>query len=70
MPEFKYLDKGQMATIGRNKAIMKAFGLELSGLLAWLALALYSHFVSNWVQESDVCPSSMVLVLLDIQKRG
>ncbi|MFW7379846.1 MAG: NAD(P)/FAD-dependent oxidoreductase [Oligoflexus sp.] len=34
---FRYVDKGQMATIGRNKAVMKAFGLEVSGFVAWLA---------------------------------
>ena len=34
---FNYMDKGQMATIGRNKAVMKAFGVEWSGFVAWLA---------------------------------
>lgn len=34
---FHYRDKGQMATIGRKKAVMQAFGLEMSGLFAWLA---------------------------------
>ena len=41
---FRYLDKGQMATIGRNKAVMKAFGFELNGLLAWLAW-LFIHIL-------------------------
>ncbi len=35
-PEFKYLDKGSMATIGRAKAIADIKGLKLSGFIAWL----------------------------------
>lgn len=35
---FRYRDKGSMATIGRNAAVSEyPFGLELRGLLAWLA---------------------------------
>jgi NADH dehydrogenase len=34
--EFKYLDKGSMATIGRNKAIVQVRGLKISGPIAWL----------------------------------
>ncbi len=34
---FKYNDKGAMATVGRKKAVMQAFGLEMSGFVAWLA---------------------------------
>ncbi|MCB0349002.1 MAG: NAD(P)/FAD-dependent oxidoreductase [Bdellovibrionales bacterium] len=34
---FKYIDKGAMATVGRKKAVMQAFGLEMSGFVAWLA---------------------------------
>lgn len=34
---FKYVDKGSMATIGRRKAVMQAFGLEMSGVFAWYA---------------------------------
>lgn len=33
---FSYFDKGSMATIGRHRAILEAFGIKLSGLLAWL----------------------------------
>ena len=32
---FYYLDKGSMATIGRNKAIAQIGKLQLSGILAW-----------------------------------
>lgn len=34
---FKYVDKGSMATIGRNRAIAEIAGLKLSGFIAWLA---------------------------------
>jgi NADH dehydrogenase len=33
---FKYVDKGSMATIGRNKAIAHVFGLKLKGFIAWM----------------------------------
>lgn len=34
---FRYLDKGQMATIGRRRAVAMSGPFRLSGLLAWLA---------------------------------
>jgi len=34
---FRYLDKGAMATIGRNKAIAEMGPIKLSGFIAWLA---------------------------------
>jgi NADH dehydrogenase len=34
---FRYRDKGNLATIGRAKAVADVKGLRLSGLLAWLA---------------------------------
>jgi NADH dehydrogenase len=33
---FSYFDKGQMATIGRNRAILEAKGIKLSGFIAWM----------------------------------
>ena len=36
-PQFKYWDKGTMATIGRSAAVAKIGRFEFSGLLAWLA---------------------------------
>jgi len=36
LKEFKYLDKGSMATIGRNKAVVEVKGFKLSGPIAWL----------------------------------
>ena len=40
--DFQYFDKGNMATIGRSKAFVEAFGLKLSGFLAWL-MWLFIH---------------------------
>ena len=34
---FSYFDRGSMATIGRNRAIAVSAGLQMTGLLAWLA---------------------------------
>jgi NADH dehydrogenase len=57
---FKYLDKGQMATIGKQRAIAETGKLKMTGLLAWLAW-LFIHVMylinfrnrlavmSNWV---------------------
>jgi NADH dehydrogenase len=37
-PPFRYLDKGKMATIGRNAAVAQLRGgLQLTGLAGWLA---------------------------------
>ena len=36
-PPFHYLDKGNLATIGRAKAVADIHGLQLSGLIAWVA---------------------------------
>ena len=35
--DFVYRDKGQMATIGRRKAVMQTNSMEMAGLFAWLA---------------------------------
>lgn len=41
---FRYLDKGSMATIGRNKAVADLKFFHLSGLPAWLAW-LFVHII-------------------------
>jgi len=47
---FKYHDKGTMATIGRNSAVVQlARGLRITGLLAWLAwLALHLFYLLGY----------------------
>lgn len=42
--EFHYLDKGQMATIGKRKAIVQAGVLRLRGFVAWLSW-LFVHIL-------------------------
>jgi NADH dehydrogenase len=41
---FRYVDKGQMATIGRRRAIAMIDRMHLSGFLAWLAWLLVHIF--------------------------
>lgn len=41
---FEYFDKGQMATIGRAKAILESGKLKLTGLMAWLAWSVVHIF--------------------------
>jgi NADH dehydrogenase len=41
---FKYMDRGNMATIGRHAAVADLFGLKLSGYLAWLVW-LFIHLM-------------------------
>ncbi|UXP33349.1 NAD(P)/FAD-dependent oxidoreductase [Reichenbachiella agarivorans] len=58
---FKYVDKGTMATVGRNKAVTEVFGkLKFGGFMAWL-MWMFVHLVlivefrnklvimSNWI---------------------
>lgn len=44
VPEFKYFDKGSMATISRFKAITKIGKIELTGFIAWL-MWLFVHIM-------------------------
>ena len=37
LSNFRYIDKGSMATIGRNKAVVQVKGLKLAGPIAWFA---------------------------------
>ena len=40
--KFHYIDKGQLATIGRNKAVLEIGRLKLGGFLAWM-IWLFVH---------------------------
>ena len=42
--DFKYTDKGQMATIGRKLAVMEFKGIKARGIIAWLAWLLVHIF--------------------------
>jgi len=46
MVAFAYNDKGNMATIGRNKAVAELRGRQLSGFVAWIAwLLVHIYFL-------------------------
>ena len=45
-PPFRYVDKGNLATIGRARAVVELRGLRLSGLPAWLTwLAIHLFYL-------------------------
>jgi NADH dehydrogenase len=45
MKPFSYFDKGSMATIGRNKAVVDMKGLQWQGFFAWLVW-MFVHLIS------------------------
>lgn len=45
MKPFSYYDKGSMATVGRNKAVMESKGIRMGGFIAWLAW-LFVHVMT------------------------
>lgn len=66
---FSYVDKGQMATIGKRRAVAQSGGVKLSGPIAWLAWAIiHVYFLVGF--------RNRVIVLLDwswaylTQRRG
>ncbi|MEZ5084004.1 MAG: FAD-dependent oxidoreductase, partial [Bacteroidales bacterium] len=42
---FKYIDKGSMATVGRNKAVVELSFLKFGGTMAWLTW-MFVHLMS------------------------
>jgi NADH dehydrogenase len=42
---FKYFDKGSMATVGRNRAVVDMGSLHMKGFLAWMTW-MFVHLVS------------------------
>jgi NADH dehydrogenase len=46
---FRFIDKGQMATIGRSRAIIEMGTLRLGGLPAWVAwLAVHIYYLTGF----------------------
>jgi len=43
-PQFRYFDKGSMATIGRSAAVASSMGLKFRGFVAWL-MWLFIHLL-------------------------
>ena len=53
--EFKYRDKGMMATIGRNKAIVKSGRWQMTGWFAWVAwLVVHIYFLTGFKNRTFV----------------
>jgi NADH dehydrogenase len=48
---FRYLDKGNLATIGKAKAVADLHGVELTGFIAWLTWLLVHLFYLIGVQN-------------------
>jgi NADH dehydrogenase FAD-containing subunit len=40
LPPFRYFDKGNLAVVGKNFAVLQSAGVQLSGFIAWLVWAL------------------------------
>jgi NADH:ubiquinone reductase (H+-translocating) len=40
LPPFRYFDKGNLAVVGKNFAVLQSGGVQLSGFMAWLIWAL------------------------------
>jgi len=48
-PTYRYVDKGQMATIGRNRAILESGPLRLTGFSAWAAwLVVHIYYLTGF----------------------
>lgn len=74
MKEFKYSDKGSMATIGRNKAVADLGKYSFSGWFAWM-LWIFVHLVSlvgfrnkmvalvNWITQYFSYNKSVRLII-------
>src|SRR6201985_1952614 len=48
LPPFRYFDKGNLAVVGKNFAVLQSAGVQLSGLVAWLVWALlHTQFLAE-----------------------
>ena len=49
---FKYLDKGQLATIGRRQAVLQIGAVRMSGFFAWLAwLIVHIYYLIGFTKN-------------------
>lgn len=72
--EFKYKDKGSMATVGRNLAVAELPHLQLGGFMAWM-MWMFVHLISilgmrnkanvllNWIWEYFTYNTSLRILL-------
>jgi NADH dehydrogenase len=48
-PDFQFRDKGQMATIGRRRAILESGSIKIAGLAAWAAwLVIHIYYLAGF----------------------
>jgi NADH dehydrogenase len=48
LPPFRYLDKGNLAVVGKGFAVLQSGNIQLSGFAAWLAWAeVHLHFLAQ-----------------------
>ena len=78
--EFKYLNKGVLATIGRNKAVAEFGSFHFNSLLAWL-IWVFVHLMTlvgfrnriivfiNWVMSYISFDSSIRLIIRPLKKK-
>ena len=64
---FKYWDKGTMATIGRSEAVAWIGKLKISGLIAWLSMAVRPSAFSDWFSQQTRRPVAMDLFVFHLQ---
>ncbi|WP_423128312.1 NAD(P)/FAD-dependent oxidoreductase [Gaoshiqia sp. Z1-71] len=79
MVEFEYRDKGSMATVGRNRAVVDLPFIRFSGTLAWMVW-MFIHLMSivgvknrllifiNWLWKYVTFDQSLRLILRPSQK--
>lgn len=78
---FRYRDKGSMATVGRNRAVMEAMGITAGGLIAWLAW-MFVHLMAlvgfrnrvvvlfNWIVSYINYDRGMRLIIRPFRKNN
>jgi NADH dehydrogenase len=78
---FRYQDKGSMATIGRNKAVVDLPKFKFSGFFAWI-IWLFVHLAAligarnkvivfiNWVWNYITYDQSLRLIIKADQRKG
>ena len=70
MTPFSYFDKGSMATVGRNKAVVEVAGMRFSGWFAWILLMVVAPGLLGRVPQQDGCLGQLDCAILPVQQGG
>ena len=65
---FRYWDKGQLAVIGRGRAVADIGRLHFSGFIAWLTLDLRSHLLPDRLPQPGHGADPVGLVVLHLRR--